>query len=41
MQNNSAVDAAAPTTETGSRVSLVSLQLNMATYFQRAGTVQE
>ena len=41
MQNNSAVDAAAPATETGSRVSLVSLQLNMATYFQRAGTVQE
>jgi Tfp pilus assembly protein PilO len=36
MQNNSAVDAATGVSpETGSRASIVSLQLNLATYFQR------
>jgi Tfp pilus assembly protein PilO len=41
-QNNSAVDAAAGVSpETGSRASLVSLQLNLATYFQRGSNRQE
>lgn len=41
-QNNSALDAAAGTSpESGTRASLVSLQLNLATYFQRASAQQE
>jgi len=41
-QNNSAADAATGgASESGSRASLVSLQLNLATYFQRQGTRQE
>jgi Tfp pilus assembly protein PilO len=41
-QNNSAFDAGAETAAgSGSRASMVSLQLNMATYFQRAGDRQE
>jgi hypothetical protein len=42
MQNNSAVDAAAGAApETGTRASLVSLQLNLATYFQKPVVRQE
>ena len=42
MQNNSSVDAAtAVSPETGSRASIVSLQLNLATYFQRGSNKLE
>ena len=42
MQNNSPVDAAtAVSPETGSRASIVSLQLNLATYFQRGSNKLE